>query len=294
MSETNNTPAKIETIADAVLVKVKNYEQLGQIVLPKDYNAGNALKAAHLVLQGMETKTGKPVLETCTVNSISNTLFNMVTQGLSVAKGQCAFIVRGGNQLTLMREYNGTTAMAKRDCGLKHVNGQALYKGDIIDYEMDLKTAKMTLAEYKPKFENIKKENIIGAFAVAVFNDGTTDFDIMTMEEIRQSWLQGAAKGNSDAHVNFPQRMAEKTVINRLLTRYVSSATDEEYASRPVETQTEQQVNDGGVDVIDVNQEFQEAEIIVDVEQTPNHTDLPNRAQAGGNQEQSKQSEPGF
>ena len=46
------------------------------------------------------------------------------------------------------------------------------------------------------------------------------------LDEIRKAWAQGAAKGGSPAHKNFPQEMAKKTVINRACKIFVNTSTD--------------------------------------------------------------------
>ena len=48
----------------------------------------------------------------------------------------------------------------------------------------------------------------------------------MTMAEIRQAWMQGATKGNSPAHKNFPAEMSKKTVISRACKLFISSSDD--------------------------------------------------------------------
>ena len=56
--------------------------------------------------------------------------------------------------------------------------------------------------------------------------DGVQDTDIMTIEEIKQSWNQGATKGNSPAHKNFEGEMAKRTVTNRAIKMFVNSSDD--------------------------------------------------------------------
>ncbi|RZM21724.1 MAG: hypothetical protein EOO88_31790, partial [Pedobacter sp.] len=56
--------------------------------------------------------------------------------------------------------------------------------------------------------------------------DGTRDCEIMTLPQIHKAWAQGGSKGASPAHKNFPDQMAEKTVINRALKIEVGSTDD--------------------------------------------------------------------
>ena len=46
------------------------------------------------------------------------------------------------------------------------------------------------------------------------------------MQQIKDSWNQGAMKGNSPAHKLFPDQMAEKTVINRACKLIIRTSDD--------------------------------------------------------------------
>lgn len=62
----------------------------------------------------------------------------------------------------------------------------------------------------------------------------------MTIQQIKQAWMQGAMKGQSGAHKNFTDQMAKKTVISRALKLYISSSDDEyllENEAEPVKTE---------------------------------------------------------
>ena len=48
----------------------------------------------------------------------------------------------------------------------------------------------------------------------------------MSIAQIRDSWNQGAMKGNSPAHKNFPDQMAMKTVIKRACKLLVRGSDD--------------------------------------------------------------------
>lgn len=210
-------------ITESVLAKVNQFEETGQLVLPKDYSAANALKGAMLYLQEAVDKNKKPVLEVCTRESIANSLLKMVTEGLSVLKSQGYFIPYG-SKLTWMRSYQGSIALAKRTADVKEVNANAIYKGDEFNYEVDTDTGRMKLIKHTQKLENIKNEAIIGGYAIVVYNDGTKDLEVMTIAEIEQAWSQGYGKG--DTHKKFTQEMAKKTVIHRACKGPINSSTD--------------------------------------------------------------------
>ena len=107
-------------ITDSILRRVNSLEQSNAIKMPNGYSPGNALKSAWLKLQTVQDRNKQPALQVCTRTSIINALFDMCIQGLSPAKNQCYFIVRG-NALTLMRSYFGTCAVLKRLNGVRCV-----------------------------------------------------------------------------------------------------------------------------------------------------------------------------
>ena len=214
-----------KNIAEAVLSRVNAMQESGGLVLPPDYNVGNALTAAYLDIQKTVDKNGKPAEQVCTPESATRALLDMVVQGLSPEKKQCYFVVHG-NQLTLMRSYMGTVAAAKRFGGVKDVFAQVIYKGDDFEMEIDPTTGKRKVTRHGQSLEDIEEGTLRGAYASVVFEDGTIYQEIMTMDEIRKAWSQGAAKGDSPAHRKFAQEMAKKTVINRACKLFINTATD--------------------------------------------------------------------
>lgn len=218
-------PAKVEkNIADNVLIRVNQFLELGEIKLPKDYNAGNALKSAWLILDEIKDKDGKPVKESCTKESIANSLFEMVIMGLSAAKRQCSFVPYG-NKLICQREWPGTVALAKRYGHVKDVSANVIYESDEFVYSF-LPNGRKTVVKHEQDFKNIDDNKIKGAYATITLEDGTTETEIMSIAQIRQAWNQGSMKGNSPAHRNFPGEMAKKTVIYRACKMRINSSDD--------------------------------------------------------------------
>lgn len=212
------------SVVDQVLSKIIEFQRTGQLNLPKDYDPATSLKAAYLVLLETEDKNNKPVLESCTKTSVANALLGMVVQGLSPIKKQCYFIAYG-NKLTLSRSYQGTVAIAKR-AGLKDIVANIIYESDVFSFEIDTVTGRHRILEHKTALENIDINKIKGAYAVTTMHDGTQEVEIMTIQQIKNSWMQGAAKGNSPAHQKFTDEMAKKTVIARACKGIVNSSND--------------------------------------------------------------------
>lgn len=224
MTEKKNEIAVAKNISEAVLAKVQTMQETGGLVLPEDYHAGNALNAAYLKFKQLEDKNHKPAEQVCSKESVALALMDMVIQGLSPAKNQCYFVVHG-NQLTLMRSYMGTVAAAKRFGGVKSVHAQVVYKNDDFGFEIDPNTGTKRVTLHSQSLESIEEGTIRAAYAVVITKDDVY-YEIMTIDEIRKAWAQGAAKGGSPAHKNFPQEMAKKTVINRACKLFVNTSTD--------------------------------------------------------------------
>jgi recombination protein RecT len=223
---TETTIKKFEPpMVEKVLTKVNSLKEIGGIALPPDYSAEHALRSAWLILQDMKDRANLPVLKTSTPDSIANSLFNMVVQGLNPAKRQCSFILYG-DKLTMQREYAGSIALARRYSAMKNIYAGVIYKGDVFEYAIDTTTGMKKITVHAQRMENLDDAKIIGAYAVVTFDDGSVNTEIMTMAQIQKSWEQGPTKGKSPAHTNFPGEMAKKTVINRACKLLIASSDD--------------------------------------------------------------------
>ena len=228
MSE-SKTPVAIATkkneITEQVLQKVNSLQSVGELKIPNDYSPENALKSAYLILIEQKDRDNKPVLESCSKESIANTLFDMVIQGLSPMKKQCYFIPYAG-KLTLSKSYAGTMAIAKRVAKLESITANVIYKKDEFVYQTDPVSGFKKLVSHQQKLENIDINEIVGAYAVIKFMDQTSFIEPMTMKQIQTSWMQGPTKGTSPAHKNFPDEMCKKTAINRACKMIINSSSD--------------------------------------------------------------------
>jgi recombination protein RecT len=236
MTETKKTPETAtpkgtelallkKNITDQVMERIAPMVESKEIRLPANYSVGNALTSAFFDLQEIKVQ-GKSVLEVCTKSSIANALFKMAVWGLSSAKKQVAFIAYG-ETLTCQPEYHGNIALAKRYGGVAQVNAGVIYQNDVFEYAVNAETGRKKIIKHEQAVENISDDHIKGAYAVLTFADGTEPFlDVMSIDQIRKSWLQGAAKGNSPAHKNFPGEMCKKTVSSRACKLFFTTSDD--------------------------------------------------------------------
>lgn len=262
--ENKEIVVKQGNITDEVLVKIQKFEKTGQIFFPDNYSPENALKSAWLKLQEIKDKNGKLALDTCTKPSIANALLNMVIQGLNPNKNQCYFIAYG-NQLTLMRSYFGTIAVAKQFGEINDVPGEVIYEGDELDYEII--KGKTIIARHKRKFGNIDKTKIIGAYATILYLDGTEESMIMTIDQIKTSWSKSKTNPNSkdSVHSQFTEDMCKRTVINKICKYYINTkddsnlnllkdafnTSDEEHKEVEVSYEIKENANKEVIDIVD-------------------------------------------
>lgn len=217
-------------IQEIVLERIQKFKETGELKFPKDYSPENAIKAAFLLLQDAKTRDNKPVLEACTKESIASSMLKMVVLGLNPIKKQCNFIAYG-DKLSCDMEYAGNIALAKR-AGMKSITGVAIMDGDEFEFETDAETGRKRVTKHKQTLDSIGSPNIKGAYAVYEMEDGTVNTEIMNKRQIEQAWNQGASKGNSPAHKNFPDQMAIKTVINRAC-KLIIRTSDDGYLEEP-------------------------------------------------------------
>lgn len=218
------------------------------VTIPANYVPENALKSAWLILQNTYDKNKQPVLEVCTEVSIYNAVLDMFLQGLNPLKKQCGFVAYG-RILKLQREYQGDKALAKRvDNRIVDIRAQPIYKND----ELKIRVVNgMQLIEHNFDFMKASKENIIGAYAIAVDeNDNQIASDIMTLDEIKTAWKKSKQKPVSESgmidkdstHGKFTEEMTRKSVVKRLCKSIINSSDDQMLIESTIRTDEEMEV----------------------------------------------------
>ena len=209
-------------VSQKLIQRVSKMQESGTIKIKNGFNAENAIKSALMHLQDVQTKDKQPVLIACSESSINQAIFKMIIDGLSVVKGQCAFIARGNN-LVYQKQYAGNIKLAK-DAGLYDVKAHVIYEGDDIQFYLDPETGNKKLVKHDINFANMNTDKIKGAYAITKMNDGTGDCEIMNMSMIKTAWEQG--QGEQKVHKNFPDQMVKKTVITRACKLIYQSSND--------------------------------------------------------------------
>ena len=254
-----------EMLIDNVNNFVKNLD------IPKTYDHIRATKSFGLALANVRD------IDKVNLASVYQALNEYINKNYDISKNQCALIVYG-DKLKLQRQYKGTKALAKQvDRTIVDIYSSAIYKGDIVNIK---KVMGRTIINHETKFENIKDSNVVGAYATVVRNVNgklEEDNEIMTMEQIAQSWSM--SKAGNNVHKKFPTQMSRKTVLNKLCGDIVDSSPnkplddDFDYELDDEEKELNEVVNDlQNDDVFDMN-EFENNDIPTQepqvVEETP-------------------------
>ena len=218
-------PTASERFTSMVINKIHQFQANGQIYFPNNYSPENALKSAWLKLQEVKDKNGKLALEVCTQPSIANALLNMVIQGLNPMKNQCYFIPYG-NQLTLMRSYFGSIAVAKQFGEIVDITAEVIYEGDKV--ETEIKKGKTIILSHTRSFENINKAKVVGAYATILYTNNTEESLVMTIDQIKTSWKKSKLNPDSkeSTHSQFTEDMCKRTVINKICKYYINTKDD--------------------------------------------------------------------
>jgi len=209
-------------LIDGLAAQLEEKKRYG-LTFPADYNPTNALLGAYLIIKETKDRNGKFVLESCSQDSIANTLMDMATMGLSMQKKQCYPIAYGG-KLQCQVSYHGHKAMAHR-YGAKDINAEVIYEGDTFKYHIE--NGRKILDEHTQDFENIDLTKIKGAYCIIILADNSTYMEVMNINQIKTAWKKGYGyKENSGTHAEFTDMMAKKTVTSRACKQIVQQYGD--------------------------------------------------------------------
>lgn len=215
-------------VVDVVSNKVRGFMESGELRLPPNYSPENSLKSAWLILQTLEDKDKRLALETCTKNSIANSLLDMVVQGLNPAKRQCYFLPYG-NRLVCQRSYFGDMALVRRVLPNSDIWYGVVYEGDEFSYEIERGRKRIT--KHLQSIDHVAADKIVAAYCV-IEPGGDADpiTEIMTIDQIRNSWKnskQYNPDGGTTPHYTFTDQMALRTVIRRACKAVINSSSDD-------------------------------------------------------------------
>lgn len=249
------------------------------LTFPSDYNPTNALMSAYLIMKETTDKNGKCILESCSQNSIANSLMDMATLGLNAGKKQGYFIAYGG-KCQFQKSYFGNITLAKRN-GLRKISAEIIYEGDTFKYHIE--DGVKVIDMHEQDFMNIDVDKIKGAYAVGIMSDGSKIVEVMNIAQLKKAWNQrmgGLKEDVSSTHAKFRDQMAKKTVINRLCKLIGNTSTDGNISE--ISDRLDEQEN---VDIVAENVAFE-------IEQNANQVEFETNVDAEVVENNNKQEQP--
>lgn len=227
---------KQNSMVTQVADRITEMRQQGQINLPENYSAVNALQAAYFKLTEVDFANKTPLIEKVTPDSVAFALQDMAIQGLSVAKKQGYFINYNG-KLQFQRSYHGTQAVLRRLTNVKDMWANVIWKGEEFNVEYN-ERGQLAFKEHKADWQAAtgKKEDIIGAYCIIERTDGTQYLTVMTMAEIQTAW---STSKNQSVQNKYPQEMAKRTVINRASKTFLNTSDDSDVLVDTINRTTE-------------------------------------------------------
>lgn len=181
--------------------------------LPAGFNQQRFILNCITVIQDMmKDNKKKEQLEKINPETIPVCLAKAAYLGLDFFNGECYAIPYGGN-LTFQTDYKGEIKLCKRYSKnkIKDIFAKVVRQGDFFMEEVD--GGKQNV-QYRPKpFSN---EQMIGAFAIVVFEDGSMMYDTMSSEDIENVRNTYSKVKDSQAWKSSTGEMYKKTVLRRL------------------------------------------------------------------------------
>lgn len=181
--------------------------------MPPGFNEQRfALNCITVIRDMMKDYKKKEQLQTVDINSIVLCMIKGAYLGLDFLNGECYAIPYKG-EMTFQTDYKGEIKVCKRfsDTPIKDIYAKVVRQGDEYDEGVE---GGIQQINFKPV--PFSDKEIIGAFAVVVYVDGTIKYDSMSVAEIKHTKETYSKATNSQAWRDSFGEMCKKTVIRRL------------------------------------------------------------------------------
>lgn len=180
--------------------------------LPKEFNKVRFVQNALAVLNG------NTELQKCSKSSLIEGLMKGAFLGLDFMNKE-AFLINYGGTAQFQTSYAGEIKFVKKYSirPIKDIYAKVVRKGD--DFEEKIIDGHPSI-DFKPVPFN--DDEIIGAFAVCLFEDGGMIYEVMTTKEINAVRNNYSKASRSKAWCSSWDQMAVKTVLRRL-TKHIDT-----------------------------------------------------------------------
>ena len=175
--------------------------------LPKDFNKQRFVQNCMTVLQDGQADFSK-----CDSRTVIRTLMKASYLGLDFFNREC-YAIPYGNQCQFQTDYRGEIKLAKRYSSnpIQDIYAKVVRDGD--KFEEFIENGKQYV-NFNPK--SFSNGEIIGAFAVVLYKDGSMMYDTMSKEDIEHTRQTFSKAANSKAWKESYGEMCKKTVLRRL------------------------------------------------------------------------------
>lgn len=174
--------------------------------LPKDFNKERFVQNALAVLNE------KPELAKINKAQLQLGLLKGAFLGLDFFNKEC-YLIAYGNSVQFQTDYKGEIKFTKRYSirPIKDIYAKVVREGDC--FEEKIVDGQQSV-NFTPKSFN--NGEIMGAFAICIFEDGGMQYETMSVEDIQNVRNSYSKAANSKAWKNSFDEMAKKVVLRRL------------------------------------------------------------------------------
>jgi len=175
--------------------------------LPEKFNKQRFMQNCITVM-----RDGTADFSKCESSTVVRTLLKGAFLGLDFFNGEC-YAIPYGDKCQFQTDYKGEIKLCKRYSKnpIKDIYAKVVREGDM--FEEEIKNGQQSV-NFKPKSFN--NGEIIGAFAVVLYQDGGMMYDTMSKEEIEHTRQAFSKAANSKAWKESYGEMCKKTVLRRL------------------------------------------------------------------------------
>lgn len=128
----------------------------------------------------------------------------------------------GGKECTLQIGYQGFMDLARRSGEIASIYAEAVYPGDVFEYELGLERKLRHLPSGKEDRE-VDEKKLTNVYAVARLKGGEAIFVVLTRAQVEKYRKRGSSRSFSPWDTDY-EAMAKKTAIRRLFTYLPRSA----------------------------------------------------------------------
>ena len=166
-----------------------------------------------------------PKLMSCDKMSLMSCMMQTAQLGLEVGVIGQSYLVPMGKECTLIVGWKGLVALALRSGNVKSMSAACVYEDDEFDFQLGTEA----FLKHKPKLDGSGK--MIAVYAVAKLNDGSTQFDVMSTQEVEAIKKRSKTSGFGPWVSDYAE-MAKKSVIRRFCKILPVSTEAQEIAAQ--------------------------------------------------------------